>query len=313
VGRTFRGAACVCFGLLTSLLVAACGSVESLYGAGQEIVLGADVTLTPLPGLTPGATTDSAASPGFVAAVAANGGDVYVVDRVSGNVLRINLAIGTSDVVTTLVDPDTHGLFVSPDRMIFVVDKFRRSVRQVEDNGITVIEYADPANLSLPVDVAMTDWQTRIVVADGLAGHVLVFNSLGHSIDILGDRTLDVQMAQAVHTIAATNTSLFVLDPQLQEVLEFDLRGRPIGVYGENRLRQPVAMSVDQCGRLFIADQWDGSILVLSRNPADPGARVPLPQGRSVEITDLAVDENRLLVAVGSQGVIVLDISPPCT
>jgi len=258
-----------------------------------------------------GDPSNSSHTLGYAAAVAANGDDVYVVDQMSGNVLRINVSTGESRILAKLIDPTTHGLFVSRDRSIFVVDKFERAVRQLDDMGRTTRLFSDDNLLPEPVDVTETNWGD-IVIADALNSRLVLFKPLANVFDVIGSNMRRLSVAQTLHAISAIGNSVLVLDSGAGEVMRFNLNGNQIGSYGEDDLVLPTAFAVDQCGRLFVAD---GSRLGLHVSVLDmmvPPARAQQNTSIPDNITDMWVDGSFLYIAAGSLGISIYLIEPSC-
>ena len=310
-------------GFLLLLMLHGCADLGLDRYAGQESLLDSDTTLTLVQEIgsgvrlrTPGSDFGHAAARsyalGYAAAVAARGNDVYVVDQLSAELVHINLALGEARALTTLPDPATHGVYVTQDRIVYVVDKSARAVRQLDDAGQTIRLFADPTLIPAPVDVAETDWGGAIVVADALNNQLVMFNTLAGAFEVIGTKAPGRSLAQVIHAIAATRNSVYILDPQMGEVMRFNLLGIQIGNYGEDELQMPTALAVDRCNRLFVADQSGQGILVNLSDMMLPAVRAQHGAIILDQITDLWVDEGFLYVAAGAQGIKIFRIEPPC-
>jgi len=308
---------------LSLLVLHGCADLDLGGYAGQGMLLDSDTTLTLVQEIGSGVTLRMRGSDfgiaaartyalGYAAAVAARGNYVYVVDQFSAELVQINLALGEARVLTTLPDPTTHGVYVTQDLIVYVVDKSARAVRQLNDAGQTTRLFTNPALIPAPVDVAETDWGDAIVVADALHNQLVMFNTLVGAFEVIGANASRLSLAQVVQAIAATRNSVYILDPQLGEVIRFDLHGNPIGSYGEDELQMPTALAVDRCGRLFVADQSGQGILVSLSDMMRPAARAQHNAIILDQITDLWVDEGFLYVAAGAQGIKIFRIEPSC-
>ena len=307
----------------SSLVPAGCASLDSNRYAEQSVLTDGDTLLTLVQqidagtflqsrGMLSNGIYDQTYAIGYAAAVAARGNDIYVLDQVSGQLVHINLALGEANELMTLPDPNTHGIYVRRDRTVFVVDKNARAIRQLDDSGRTTRLFEDRRLMPAPVDVAESDWGNVIVVADALSSQLVMFDTLAGVVDVIGSNMSRPSIAQTVHAIAATSNSVYILDPQMSEVMRFGLHGNQIGNYGEDELEIPTALAVDQCGRLFIADQSGQGILVSSSDMMLPAARAKQNAFITDQITDIWVDDNFLYVAAGEQGIRIYLIEPPC-
>jgi DNA-binding beta-propeller fold protein YncE len=304
--------------IVLAISMSACVGIEpGGYERSAELPAG-ETTLTLVQEIGAGTmlarrgTVDSVYTIGYASAVAARGNDVFVVDQSSGKLVRIDLAMGEVRELIMLDDPNTHGVFVTRDLLIYVVDKANRVVRQLDETGRTLRFFAEPDVMHAPVDVALTDWDNAIVVADALNGNLIMFDLLGGAFDTMGADQQRISLASTMHAIAATTKSVYLLDTGLEEVTRVGLGGNPLGIYGEDELSRPSALAVDRCGRLFVADQSGQGIFVSPSDMILPGSRVPGIGTGYERVTDLWLDEDFLYVAAGAEGIRIFRIEPPC-
>ena len=310
--------------LAALLALPACAGLDESGFSEQGELLDSSATLTLVQEYGPGAMLSLRGARlgdpggqtyaiGYAAAVAARGNDIFVVDQAAGQLVQINAALGDARMLISLSDPNTHGVYVAPDLTVYVVDKFNRAVRRLNDAGQTTRLYADPNLIPAPVDVAETGWGDSIVVADALNKHLVMFDPLAGAFHVMGPNSSRAVFAQTVHALAATRNSVYLLDPEMGEVMRFGLRGNPLGSYGEDELQLPTALAVDGCGRLFVADQSRRGILVSLSDMMVLPTRVLNRELTGALITDLWVDDNFLYVAAGAGGVMIFRIEPACS
>ena len=273
------------------------------------------IELTPIDQLGPGTplrqsggmTTQSL---GDVAAIAARGNELFVIDRQQGALLRIDLGTRDVQMLLPLRLPDTRGLHVTEDGIVHVVDRFERAVRQVDSYGYSRQVFSEVQYLASPVDVAVLNNSGQVIVADELENHLVVFNPLGAVTSIIGDRFRDTVMTQSISAIAPTSRGILIADASMAEAVEIDLDGRLLASYGEVDLSRPIAVTADDCGRIYVIDKAG---LFTSGLPADTEpARHTLPAGFDSAATDLWIENNVLYVAAGVYGVQMFAVNPPC-
>ena len=139
-----------------------------------------------------------------------------------------------------------------------------------------------------------------------------MFDSLTSPTGVFTSTLSPVTVAASITAIAATDDSVFILDAASREVTQLDLYGRVVGTYGEDSLLAPVAMTVDKCRRVFVADGHPDGLLVTSPDSLGDSSRAAIPQEITPAVTDLWIDGNQLYVAAGAFGVYVLAIEPAC-
>lgn len=277
---------------------------------------GIDVVLTPIEAYGPGATSTipvtGGVQLGYAAAVAAAGGLVYVVDGAASALVRLDPVRADVRVVYPLRDANTAGLYVSPDQIIQVVDRYNRAVVELDQSGWVRRRFVDSRTIPAPVDVTLSNWGSTVLIADGLGQRLAMFDAMSNPTGLLTTTLAPVAVAASITAIAAAGDAVFVLDTASREVTQLDMNGRPVATYGEDALLAPVALAVDECQRLFVADGHPGGLFISSPEFYGTSKRAALPPELTSAVTDLWVDGNTLYAAAGSLGVYVMAIDPPC-
>jgi len=296
-------------------MLSACAMDAGLGGA--PVPAGIDVTLTTLDAF--GAGGASTVMPhgggvqlGYVAAVAASGGFIYVVDSLSSALVRLDPARTEVRVLHPLRDANTRGLYVSVDQIIEVVDRYNRAVVELDPSGWERRRFSDSRLIPAPVDVTQTNWGSTVLIADEISQRLAMFDAMSNPTGLLTTTLSPVAVAASITAIAATADSVFVLDAASREVTQLDLAGRAVATYGEDALLAPLALAVDECQRLFVADGHPGGLFVSSPESYGESARAALPPELGPAVTDLWIDGNTLYVGAGNLGVYILAVDPPC-
>ena len=309
--------------LAAGAISAGCGNLQAYQDAYPTQAVDGRVTLSLMQRLDAGTLLQSREAgsglagrtgtfTGYAGAIAARGNDIYVIDRVSAALVRIDAALQEVTRLAGLANPMTHGLYVSRNGTVYVVDKAARVVRQFDRDGRPVQVFEDRNLAPSPVDVTETGWGSAVVVADEFARQLAIFSPLGAATAVVGSTDLRLSIAQTLHAIAGAEDSIFVLDTGANEVMRFDLRGRQVGSYGEDDLELPTALAVDDCGRLYVADNSGAGILVSSFDMRVPPVRAQQNNPIEQEVTDLWSDGRFLYVAAGSEGISVYRVEPAC-
>lgn len=276
-----------------------------------------DVTLTPtreFGGGTSAPLTENGKRRqlGYAAAVAASSGSVFVVDSTVPGLVRIDAARNDVQIMQKLADAGTSGLYVTTDLIVYVVDRANRAVLELSESGSERRVFADTLLIPAPVDVTEMNWGATVLIADELTQRLATFDSMASHTGMLNPTLSPVTVAAAINAIASTDQYVFVLDSASREVTQLDLYGRPVGTYGEDALLAPVAMAVDECQRIFVADGHPDGLFVSSPDSYGMSSRAAVPAEIALAVTDLWIDGSELYVAAGPFGVHVLSIDPPC-
>jgi len=249
---------------------------------------------------------------GYAAAVAARSGNVFIVDTAARGVVRFDPAMTRAELLYPLADPNTRGLHVTRDLVVYVIDRADRAIVELSDTGTPRRRYTEPGLLPAPVDLTLTNWDSTLVVADELTGQLVVFDSMAGPSGVLGANIAGPRLASSLQAISGGQHGIYVLDPGLQEVNQFDLAGRPLGSYGEDHLLAPAALAVDDCGRVFVADGHRDGLFVGLGGVFGRGMRATIDPVVGAAVTDLWIDGDELYVAAGAAGVLVYLVEPGC-
>jgi hypothetical protein len=287
-------------------------------GAGSvPIGAGIDVTLTTVNsfgamGSPTMITGEGGMQLGYATAIAATGGFIYVIDAAAPGLTRLDAMSGRIRLLHELRDTNTSGLYVSTDAIIQVVDRYNRSVVEVDQSGRERRRFSDSRLIPAPVDVTQTNWGSTILIADELRQRLAMFDSMSNPTGLFTTTLSPVAVAASIKAIAATANYVFVLDAASREVTQLDLNGRLVGTHGEDALLAPVALAVDECQRIFVADGHSDGLFVTSPEFYGTNTRAALPPEATLAVTDLWIDSNMLYIAAGNLGVYVMAIDPPC-
>lgn len=301
--------------MLCASLLGACAVDPAFNGA--PMTAGIDVTLTPIDAFGAGGTLTSTppgggAQLGYAAAVAASGGIVYVVDAASYALVTLDPARAEIQALYPLKDPNTNGLHVSIDQTIKVVDRYHRAVVELDQSGWERRRFTDSRLIPTPVDVTQTNWGSTVLIADRVSQRLAMFDAMSNPTGLFTATLSPVAVAASITAIAATVDSVFILDAASREVTQMDMNGRAVSTYGEDALLAPVALAVDECHRIFVADGHPGGLFVSSPEFYGSNSRAALPPMVTPAVTDLWIDGNTLYVAAGNLGVYILAVDPPC-
>ncbi|HEY3343727.1 MAG TPA: SMP-30/gluconolactonase/LRE family protein, partial [Anaerolineaceae bacterium] len=170
-----------------------------------------------------------------------------------------------------------HGIAVAPDGSLYVADSRNHRVQHLSADGKVLQTWGSFADLSKgaapggtfnePWDVAVAA-DGSVFVADTWNNRIQKFTADGKFIKMWGTfgqaETPDAFWGPRGLAISADH-HLFVTDTGNKRVVVFDLDGNPItsfGVSGSDpgQLNEPVGITVDVAGKVFIADTWNQRI-----------------------------------------------------
>ena len=241
---------------------------------------------------------------------AQRGNDLYIADAGAGRVFRLEVTLDLMAAVPQAPAAPGTRLAVGADFSLYVLDPPRRRVLKLARNGQALAVYADSANLSKPVAFAVDDARGEVWLADGLYHHLVVFHPLGGATGVVALRGDERNRVTSVTAMALAPDAIHIADASCRCVAVAGYDGVVRLTYGHGELAQPGAIAIDHYRRVFVADLFDSSVKVFASGrllQSIPAAALGLRQ-----VTDLALDESRLVIADGvGARVVLVQIAPP--
>lgn len=324
---TRRSAQCACGAITAAALavLAACATQDTPVRDGGTRAPPAQRMLTPLQVLTSAPlapAVDRTGTPlirshvapltSFIhpGAVAAMGNDFYIADSGARRLYRLDLALAAMAVVQVAPVTFATRIAVGYDFSLYVLDPPHRRVLRLSRDGRLLATYADSANLARPVAVAVDDTRGEVVVADQVFNHLVAFHPLGRASQVLHLRGDERNRVMSIAAFALSRDAIFISDPLCRCVVAAARDGRVHASFGHGDIGQPGAIAVDPHERVFVADVFHNSVKVYAAERL-----VHETRGGAlgiVHVTDLTVNEDRLIIADGAGArVAVLRIAPP--
>ncbi len=190
---------------------------------------------------------------------------VYIVDVGRQAILRYDMRREVFSIYYRMqVTPATRIIAIAGE-YLYVIDPSQSRVLYLDRDGRLLREIKD-FNLKQPVAIAEDFSRGTILVADALYNQILVFNKLGRLIQTLHPVDETAAPITGLTDMVVAKEKIYLLDRLQRQIVVTDLDGRYLQTIGRNRLRQPVAMRVDQSGRIIVADAFDNSVLFFSED-----------------------------------------------
>ncbi len=246
-------------------------------------------------------------------AVSARGNDIYIADGGRRRIYRFDRALQTLSVFYHPI-PSAVALYAAFDRSVYVAEPSAGRVLQIGPDGTLLHTFSNAANLARPVAVAVDEVRGRVLIADGLYNHILIFNHLGGLTGVIVPRDSASHRLRGIRAMSlGPDGLLYVVDGLKRRVVVVGPNGSYRYSFGEGRMVDPVAIAVDRYRRAFVADAFNNTIEVYAqgREVAVFGG-TGLGLGHFTQITGLCLDENKLYVTDGGRGdVQILQVAPP--
>lgn len=239
-------------------------------------------------------------------AVAARGNDVFVIDAGQELLFKYNRIMRSIDVVMNLrgvLVGEASDIYVARDLSFYIADPMGSRVLQFDRHGRLIRTYSNTMNLARPVAVSVEESSGRVLVADGVYDHILVFDSFGNLVASGGGRGSDLGQFLNITAMASGVDGLYITARfgQRTQVLADDGRYRYSLPQGD--VTFPTAIAVDSEGRVYVSDFIDNSIRIYGEGRLI--GRIGITGsglGEFRHITDLWFDEGLLYVADSLNG-----------
>jgi len=224
--------------------------------------------------------------------VAARGNFLYIVDGGHRQILRFDQIQQSLSSIGDCVPCVATSIAVASDLSLYVADSGARHVLRLAPDGRLLQKFSNDYEMTSPVAVLLDESGGKLLVADGIYNHVVVFNSLGRVRQYSNPRQGNVIVA-----VGKGPDGLYLVDRLNRQVVVVGLDGSDRYTLGEGTLKMPNAIAVDRFNRVFVSDTFDNSIKVfegheLVASVSTSGA-VPASFNR---ITGLYLEQNTLFV-----------------
>jgi len=192
-------------------------------------------------------------------------GLLYIVDAGPNIVYKYDLVTNEIEPVEDIANHfkgKPGNIFVAKDRSFYIVDSVGRQVLHFSEHGELRTRFQDLANLSRPLDVLVNEETGDVLVADGSFSHIVVFNSIGKAVSLVGKRGTGPGRFRAITFMTKGPDGLYILDRLELPVQVIDWQGNYNYSFGESELLFPNAIAVDKDQRAYISDRSTNTIQV---------------------------------------------------
>ncbi len=190
---------------------------------------------------------------------------IYIADAGRQAILRYDRRREVFSVYYRMPITAATRIIVTAGEYLYITDPIQSRILYLDRNARLLREITD-FNLKQPVAITDDDSRGQILVADAFYNQILVFNKLGrliqtiHPVDGTGAPISDLA------DMVVRKGKIYLLDRLLRQIVVTDLDGAYLRTIGRDRLQQPVAMRIDDTGRILVADAFDNSLLFFSEN-----------------------------------------------
>ncbi len=190
---------------------------------------------------------------------------VYIADAGRQAILRYDRRREVFSIYYRMPITAATRIIVTGGEYLYITDPLQSRILYLDRNAHLLREITD-FNLKQPVAITADDSRDQILVADAFYNQILIFNKLGRLIQTLHPVDKTGAPLAGLTDMVVSKGKIYLLDRLLREVVVTDLDGRYLQTIGRNRLQQPVAMRIDETGRIIVADAFDNSLLFFSKN-----------------------------------------------
>lgn len=225
-------------------------------------------------------------------AVTARGNYVYVLDSGRRQIFRYDLTQQNMTPFTDYAAGNVAAIALAPDLSLYVADRQTRQVLHFSIDGRLLRKFGNEFELERPVAVLHDQRSGNLWVADSLYKHVVVFNSLGRVLTVLGS-----DQARSLEAMAQGPDGLYLLDRLGRQVVVIGPDGADRYTLGHGTLKMPGVLAVDRYNRVWVSDDFDNTLKVYEQGQwvGSVGASGASPASFN-QITGLWIDQNMLYV-----------------
>ena len=196
-------------------------------------------------------------------AVAASGPDIYVVDGATAALYRFDAVAQTALRITSVRAVPGTRIVAAPDGTVYLLQAGLSSINRYSRDGRLIATLAAPNDLVRPIDIAIEDSRGLVWVADATLQQIVAFHPVGKVAYIVSQRgNVAGRLESGMRGMAAGSAGVFVVDPGCRCVSEILPDGRGLRTFGEAELVNPVAVTADRWGRVWVLDSAQQSIRI---------------------------------------------------
>lgn len=226
-------------------------------------------------------------------AIAGRNNYLYVVDGGRRQIFLYDTAQQNMIPFADYAAGSVSGIAAGPDMSLFVADTAARQVLHFSADGRLLQRFASEWEMARPVAVVLDEPTGKVLVADSLYNHVVVFSSLGRVLTVLKS-----DQGRSIEAMASGPDGLYLLDRLGKQIVVIGRDGEDRYALGKDTLKIPGAIVVDRFNRVFVSDNFDNTIKIyvqgqLASSFGGAGA-TPAAFNR---ITGLWLEQNMLHVA----------------
>jgi DNA-binding beta-propeller fold protein YncE len=224
--------------------------------------------------------------------VAARGNFLYMVDGGHRQIFRFDQTQQSLASVGDCVACAATSIAVASDLSLYVADSGARHVVRLAPDGRLLQRFSNDYELTSPVAIVLDESSGKLLVADGIYNHVVVFNSLGRVLQVLKP-----SQGNSIVAMARGPDGLYLVDRLSRQIVVVGLDGSDRYTLGQGTLKMPNAIAVDRFNRVFVSDIFDNSIKVFEsgRLVENVSASRVAPASFN-RITGLYLEQNTLFV-----------------
>ncbi len=190
---------------------------------------------------------------------------VYIVDAGRQAILRYDRRREEISVYYRMPVTAATRIIAIAGEYLYITDPLQSRILYLDRNAHLLREIRD-FNLKQPVAIAEDNSRGRILVADAFYNQILAFNKLGRLIQTLHPVDETNAPIAGLTDMVVRKGKIYLLDRLLRQIVVTDLDGHYLQTIGRDSLQQPVAMRIDETGRIIVADAFDNSVLFFSED-----------------------------------------------
>jgi hypothetical protein len=189
--------------------------------------------------------------------ISGNAHYLYIVDSGRRQIYQYDQAQQGMFLFADLPKANITSITVAADLSIYAADTNSRSVLHFSSDGKLLQTFSNSRELAQPVAVT-ADYRTgQVIVADSLYNQIVVFDSLGRLQSVI--RT---PQTRSIVAMARGPEGFYVIDRLSRKVVVIGNDGMERHIFGNDTLKDPVAIAMDRFNRTFILDNFDNTIKV---------------------------------------------------
>ncbi|MDH4235200.1 MAG: hypothetical protein OEV15_08720 [Gallionella sp.] len=237
-------------------------------------------------------------------AISVRGNNLYLVDAGLRRIFRYdNLQQTLSPFAVNLPVEAGMSIYAAADQSVYITSPSYGKVLHFTGDGNVLPALSSPGNLARPISVTVDERSGRVLVADGLYNHIVIFSNAGMMLSIIKS-----PQVKSISAIAVGTGGIYAIDRLAKQVVVLGRDGSFRYAFAADSFSEPGTIAASRDNLVFVGDDFNNTLRTFNLQGARGAFQVGKIGGAGAvsdnfsNISGLTVEGDMLYVADGLSG-----------